>query len=82
MMHPFDAMTEPELKKFFHELSEMIKWKLPKGTGFMLVASPFGAGGVAQYASNVQRGDAIKWMRETIARWETDDFVPRGPEGF
>lgn len=76
-MHKFDTMTEPELQAFFRELCEAIKWRLPKDTGFIIVASPFGAGGVAQYASNVDRDNASQWMREVIARWEAGDYVPR-----
>ncbi len=76
-MHKFDTMTEPELRKFFNELCEVIKFKLPKDTGFIIVCAPFGASGVSQYASNVARGDAEKWMMETIARWNSGDYVSR-----
>lgn len=80
MSHLFDNMTEPELKKLFHDLCVVIKYHLPKNTGFIILAAEFGEGGIAQYASNVRKEDAEKWMLETLARWHAGDFVPRGDD--
>lgn len=76
-MHDYDAMTEPELRAHMRGLVEKIGAHVPDGTGFIVIAAPFGSGGVAQYASNVQRLDAERWMLETIERWHRGDYVPR-----
>lgn len=76
MPHAYDNMTEPELENHFNTLARDIKKRLPPNTGFLLLAAPFGTG-TAQYVSNVERKDSIDWMKETIKRWESGDFVPR-----
>ena len=75
-MKPLEEMTEPELQAVMHHACERLKFTFPKGTGFLVLATTFG-GKIAQYASNVQREDAIRWMKETIARWEAGDHIPR-----
>ncbi len=77
---PLDDMTEPDLAAIFRRVAERVQWSLPPNTGFIVLAAPQGEGGIAQYVSNVRRDDAAKWMRETIARWEAGDFVPRVDE--
>jgi hypothetical protein len=72
-----DDMTEPELQKVLQEVAERVKWSLPEGTGFIVLATPFGKEGVAQYVSNVERETAVPWMLETMLRWMRKDFVPR-----
>lgn len=76
-MKSLDDMTEPELRAVMNAACERLKFTFPRGTGFVVIATPFGSGGVAQYASNVRREDAEKWMLETIERWRAGDFVPR-----
>lgn len=76
-VHPFDEMTEPELRNLFNNVARNVRADLPPDTGFIVLAAPFGKDGVAQYVSNVHRDDAAKWMRETLERWERNDFVPR-----
>jgi len=71
-----DDMTEPELRDVMNATCRAIKAALPEGTGFIVLAAPFNKS-VAQYASNVDRGDAELWMMETIKRWHTGDYVPR-----
>lgn len=71
-------MTEPELRRLFNQIATSVQSQLPPNTGFVVIATPWGKGSVAQYVSNVQRDDAAQWMRETIARWEANDFVERG----
>ena len=70
-------MTEPELRDLFQLLARRIKSYLPPETGFLLLATPHGQSGIAQYVSNVRREDAAKWMKETLARWPANDFVAR-----
>lgn len=77
MRKSLDDMTEPELRDLFQMLARRIKSYLPPDTGFILLATPHGDGGIAQYVSNVRREDAAAWMRETLARWAANDFVPR-----
>lgn len=71
-----EDMTEPELKKIMQEACERLKFTFPKGTGFIILAASFD-GGIAQYASNCERDDAIFWMLETIQRWLKKDYIPR-----
>lgn len=72
-----EDMTEPELKDLFNKVAGAIKSHLPPGTGFILLASPVGRHGVAQYVANVERECAAEWMVETVARWQAGDHVPR-----
>lgn len=45
--------------------------------GFFLVIAPFGADkGISDYIGNSNREDAIKWMRETADRLESDQVIP------
>lgn len=76
-MKSLDNMTEPELREVLQRVGERVKFSLPKDTGFIVLATPFGQGGISQYVSNARRKDAIKWMREAIARFEAADFIPR-----
>lgn len=77
-MHAFDEMTEPELEALFIDLSELIIARLPENTGFILLASPLHQEhSVAQFSSNVEQGDAIKWMADTIQRWQAGDVMTR-----
>ena len=75
-MHAFDKMTEPELKKLFNHIGNLLQKELPENTGWILLASPFDSG-IAQYVSNTRREVASAWMEETLERWENDDFVSR-----
>ncbi len=75
-MKPLEDMTEPELNEIMRQACERLKFTFPKGTGFIVLAATFD-GGIAQYASNVDRRDAEKWMLETVARWQAGDYVPR-----
>jgi len=59
-MHDFDTMTEGELRAHFNALAHKVNEHLPAGTGFIVLAAPFGKDGVAQYVANVQPQDAAK----------------------
>lgn len=76
-MHKFDEMTEPELRQLLSDIATAIRGALPPDTGFVLLATPFGRNGIAQYISNVQRADAASWMHETVERWRRNDCVER-----
>lgn len=58
-------------------VASMVQEVLPPDTGFMLLSSPMGANGIAQFVSNVDRSCGDEWMRETLARWDSGDFVER-----
>lgn len=75
-MKRLEDMTEPELREQMNLVCEACSLAFPKGTGFIVLAASFD-GQTAQYASNVNREDAAKWMLETITRWNLGDFVPR-----
>lgn len=77
---PLEDMTEPELAGLFRSVAAVVKASLPPDVGFIVLASPLGRHGVAQYVSNVLREDASKWMLETIERWKRGDLVERVPE--
>jgi|GEM_PF-4793716 len=76
-MKTLDDMTEQELKALFIDIATVVKAKLPEGTGFVVLATPMGTGGVAQYVSNVDRSSASKWMLETVERWARNAIVER-----
>lgn len=76
-MKSLDDMTEPELHELFTACARTLTALLPPGTGFVLLASPFGRSGIAQYVGNGRREDCIKWMRETADRLESREDVPR-----
>lgn len=76
-MKSLDDMTEPELTAVMRATASAAKDELPPETGFIILATPWGKSGVAQYISNVQRADAAKWMIETLTRWGQGDLVPR-----
>lgn len=75
-MKRLEDMTEPELRAQMNLTASAVKASLPPGTGFIVLAASFD-GGIAQYASNVRREDCEKWMVETIARWNANDFIAR-----
>jgi hypothetical protein len=72
-----DEMTEPELRRTMNQAADLVKMALPAGTGFLILAAPFGPGGIAQYIGNGQRADFVRWMRETADRLESREDVPR-----
>ncbi len=78
---PLEDRTEPELRKLFDGVARQLTAALPPRTGFMLVASPMGDHGVAQYVGNVVRECAAEWMLETAERLKagprSGDIVPR-----
>lgn len=60
-------------------LADLLKELLPKEWGFVLLTYPFGGvKGLANYVSNAQRQDIIKFLRETANRLEkgTDYQTP------
>lgn len=72
-----DNMTEPELRDMLNRVAGCVQAILPAGSGFIVLATPFGDQGITQYISNVDRAAAIRWMKETIRRFEANDTVPR-----
>ena len=58
-------------KIWLQEMSELVKNKLPEGYGFIVFAFPFD-GGRMFYASNGQREDCIKALREWLAQVDGD----------
>jgi len=76
-MKSLDDMTEPELRDLFNRVARAIDGMLPDGTGFVLIAAPFGPEGVGQYVANGDREDCIRWMRETADRLDGREDVPR-----
>ena len=76
-MKSLDDMTEPELRAVMNNAACAVARQLPDGTGFLVLAAPFGPGGVAQYVGNGQRSDFIRWLRETADRLDARDDVPR-----
>lgn len=76
-MKRLDDMTEPELADVMTACARAVRLLLPPNTGFIIVASEFGKGGVGQYIGNGQRPDFIRWMRETADRLEAREDMPR-----
>jgi hypothetical protein len=76
-MKSLDDMTEPELREMLNDIARAIESRLPEQTAFILLATPFGAHGIAQYVANAHKNDCVLWMKETIARFESGEVVPR-----
>jgi hypothetical protein len=75
-----EEMTEGELRECFDHVGQCVRAVLPRSSGFVVIAGVLNQRGTAQFVSNVQRADAIKWLRETADRMEARDFVQRtGP---
>lgn len=58
------------------EIARAAHDKLPDSFGFILIVTPFGDGsdyGPAQYASNVNREDAVKALKTILFRWGIND---------
>lgn len=72
-----DDMTEPELGALMTAIARRVQALLPPDTGFLVLASPFGPHGIAQYVGHGSRADYIKWLRETADRLEAREDVPR-----
>jgi hypothetical protein len=76
-------MTEPELRAFFNGIAAWLENALPPGPSakgkclFALLVTDTLEPGIAQYASNVQRADMVKMLRETADRLENREDVPR-----
>jgi hypothetical protein len=76
-------MDEPELRDYFRGLARALEECLPPGPSkngkclFFLIVADTVEPGVSQYVSNVQRGDAIRMLRETADRLETRGDVTR-----
>lgn len=81
MAKQLEDMTEPELRKLMNNVADVVKYQLPKGTLFCVLAfdnsAPSGNGGITQYVSNCERADMIKALRETADRFERGEVVPR-----
>lgn len=75
--HAFDFMDEPQLGKLMTRVAKAVDERLPANTGFLVLAGPFHEGGIAQYVSNARRENCLRWMKETIRRWESGDYVSR-----
>jgi hypothetical protein len=72
-----DDMTEPELAAAMKAAARAVERELPPATGFIILAFPFGAGGVAQYIANCDRSTRVRMLRETADRLEQKEDVPR-----
>lgn len=74
-------MTEPELRKVMQDTATRVKFSLPKGTMFLVLAfepNENGAsGGITQYVSNCDRSTMVDALRETADRFERNETVPR-----
>lgn len=77
-MKPLHEQTEPELKETFRVVAERVKWSLPTGTLFCVLAMEEKTGpGITQYVSNCDRGTMAQFLRETADRFERNDLVAR-----
>jgi len=83
-----DAQKEEELKQigaieqqeFLRGLARFLKDVIAEGYGtemafILLVARMNDSGGTADYVSNGQREDCIKWMKETVERFAANDTI-------
>ena len=69
-------MTEPELRTYFNQVMNATQSVVPPDVeGFMLVM--FTDQGITQYASSVEREDAVEALRELADRLERKDTITR-----
>lgn len=59
-----------EVEKQLKMIGEILRESMPKGFGFVLLISSYGAGGSMFYTSSVDREDVIAMMREFIQKAE------------
>lgn len=74
-MTPLRDMTEPQLRRFMHNLARRTVEMLPPGTLFVTLA--FEESQFAQYVSNAEREGIIEALRETADRLERREDIPR-----
>ena len=70
-----DSTGSPELagardQQWIQEMAELVENKLPEGYGFVVFGFPFSGSGRLYYASNGQRADVIKSLKEWIKHAE------------
>lgn len=75
--HPFDNMTESELRTYFATIAEVLTRLLPADTGFILLAAPTGTGGISQLVANVPMDVTREWVRETAERFAAGEVLDR-----
>jgi hypothetical protein len=80
-MKSLNDQTEEELQVTMLEVAKAVKEKLPYDTGFIILATPFGTEGQAQYVANGQREDCIQWLEETADRLRRRDTNERNRYG-
>lgn len=61
-------------KQYLKDICDLVKPRLPDGYGFIVFAFPFETGGRMFYASNAQRDDAVKALREWLTHAEAGEF--------
>ena len=80
-MKKLEYMTEPELREYFRELAIATESALPPGPSrqgkclFVLLVCD--ESNIAQYVSNAQRSDIIKFLRETADRLSLREDIAR-----
>jgi len=67
-----DALVFAEMQRLLKDVGMKVASACPPGIGFALLVFQFGPGGFMTYASNGQREDMVKAMRELIARVEAE----------
>lgn len=67
---------KPVNKEFLRLAADDVAKRFPDGWGFILLATPVGAGGRVAYVSNFDRSDAIKTLKEFLfAQGEAADWM-------
>lgn len=61
-------------KAAMKQMGDEIQSKLPSDIGYVLLTFPFSNGkGIANYITNADRKDLIKFLRETADSWEKNE---------
>lgn len=63
-------VRNPDVEKRLEQIGEMLRESMPKGFGFVLLISSYGAGGSMFYTASVERQDVCNMMREFIQKAE------------
>lgn len=66
------SVTGARDQQWIQEMCELVKNKMPEGYGFVVFGFPFNSAGRLYYASNGQREDVVKSLKEWIKHAEAD----------
>lgn len=61
-------MTQEETRKRLNDIAHAIDERLPEKYGFLVLITPFGTDQILNYASNMERKDAVNMLKEWLLK--------------